>query len=187
MEEVINGGTGKRAGVPGYRMAGKTGTAQKAVASGGYSETEYMASFGGFGPAHSPRLVSLVVLDSPRGDWHQGGQVAAPVFSRIMADALHWLRVPHDLPPPPRTRGLETARSRETALHNAALARPLSPGRVPDLRGLGLREAVSRLAAHGYRAEANGTGSVVAQHPAAGARLSAGQACRIRLADRSVR
>ena len=66
LEGVIESGTGSRASVPGYRIAGKSGTAQMAVA-GGYSDTDYMASFGGFGPVGAPRLVALVVIDSPRG------------------------------------------------------------------------------------------------------------------------
>jgi cell division protein FtsI/penicillin-binding protein 2 len=95
MEGTVAEGTGRRASVTGYRLAGKSGTAQKVVA-GAYSESEYVASFGGLAPVTRPRLVALVVLDTPRGPLHRGGQVAAPVFGRIMADALRALRVPPD-------------------------------------------------------------------------------------------
>ena len=99
LEGVVTSGTARRAAVPGYRIGGKSGTAQKAVQAGGYSESEYVASFGGFATASDPRLVCLVVLNSPRGMEHQGGQVAAPVFSRIMTDALRHLRIAPDAAP----------------------------------------------------------------------------------------
>jgi len=94
MEGVVIRGTGTRAGLSGYRVAGKSGTARKLV-GGRYSETETIASFGGFAPLDSPRLVGLVVIDTPRGQ-HYGGQVAAPVFRRIMEDALGYVRAPRD-------------------------------------------------------------------------------------------
>ena len=98
LEGVVIRGTGTAAAVPGYRLAGKTGTAQKFV-GGSYSDTQYVASFGGYGPVRDPRLVGMVVLDTPRGDEHTGGGVAAPVFGRVMADALAYLRVPPDEDP----------------------------------------------------------------------------------------
>lgn len=94
MEGVVLRGSGTRARLPGYRIAGKSGTARKLV-GGRYSDTDYIASFGGFAPASAPRLVALVVIDTPRGP-HYGGQVAAPVFRRIMEDALRYVRAPRD-------------------------------------------------------------------------------------------
>jgi len=94
MEGVVLRGSGTRARLPGYRIAGKSGTARK-LAGGRYSDTDYIASFGGFAPASAPRLVALVVIDTPRG-LHYGGQVAAPVFRRIMGDALRHVRAPRD-------------------------------------------------------------------------------------------
>ena len=95
MEGVVLRGTGTRAKVPGYRVAGKSGTARKIV-DGQYSSTQFIASFGGFAPRTAPRLVALVVLDSPRGGEAYGGLVAAPVFLRIMGDALTRIRAPQD-------------------------------------------------------------------------------------------
>lgn len=95
MEGVVRQGTGTRARLDGYRLAAKSGTARKLV-DGKYSETDYIASFGGFAPVSTPRLVGLVVIDSPRGEHYGGGQVAAPVFRRIMQSALGHLRVPRD-------------------------------------------------------------------------------------------
>jgi len=86
LEGVVANGTGSRAAVPGYRVAGKTGTAQMA-AGRGYSRTDHMAVFTGFAPGDGARLVGVVVIDRPRGEYH-GGQVAAPVFGAIMSQAL---------------------------------------------------------------------------------------------------
>jgi cell division protein FtsI/penicillin-binding protein 2 len=86
------GGTASEVSVPGYTLAGKTGTAQVAV-DGGYSETQYVASFIGFAPAQNPRLLVAVIVDQPVGD-HYGGSVAAPAFGDIASFALPYLGVP---------------------------------------------------------------------------------------------
>ncbi len=90
------GGTGTRAGVSGYRVAGKTGTVHKVDGKGGYAEDDYVAMFAGVVPASRPRLAGVVVIDGPRGEKYYGGEVAAPVFARIMGDALRILNVPPD-------------------------------------------------------------------------------------------
>jgi cell division protein FtsI (penicillin-binding protein 3) len=97
LESVIatEGGTGKRASIPGYRVSGKTGTAWKATA-GGYSTDRYMAVFGGVAPATHPRLAAVVVIDEPGAGHYYGGEVAAPVFSEVMGGALRLLAVPPD-------------------------------------------------------------------------------------------
>ncbi|GIX21698.1 MAG: penicillin-binding protein [Gammaproteobacteria bacterium] len=93
---VVESGTGRRAAVTGYRVAGKTGTVRKALPGGGYSDDEHVAVFAGFAPAAAPRLAAVVVIDRPRGDRYYGGEVAAPVFAEVMADALRLLDVPPD-------------------------------------------------------------------------------------------
>ena len=97
MESVVTeqGGTGYRAALVGYRVAGKTGTAWTADA-GGYSSDRYKASFGGVVPASHPRLAAIVVIDEPGGKLVYGGDVAAPVFANVMAGALRLLGVPPD-------------------------------------------------------------------------------------------
>ena len=96
METVVApGGTAVRAAVPGYRVAGKTGTAKKA-GPGGYTQRKYMAMFAGMAPASDPRLVCAVVINEPRGKYYYGGLVAAPVFSAVMDDALRLLNVAPD-------------------------------------------------------------------------------------------
>ncbi|MES1928299.1 peptidoglycan glycosyltransferase [Salinisphaera dokdonensis CL-ES53] len=94
---VTPAGTATRAAIPGYRVAGKTGTARKA-GSGGYNENRHQALFVGMAPAEKPALVTLVMLDEPKKDAYYGGAIAAPVFSAVMRDALRLLRVPPDNP-----------------------------------------------------------------------------------------
>ena len=87
------GGTAQEASVPGYQLAGKTGTAQKPDGLGGYSETKYFASFIGYAPARNPRLLVAVMVDEPSGSIY-GGEVAAPAFEQIVTFALPYLRIP---------------------------------------------------------------------------------------------
>lgn len=91
-------GTGTLAAIPGYRVAGKTGTSHKAD-RGGYSANKYVASFVGFAPASNPRLVMAVMVNEPRGAYY-GGLVSAPVFRQVMAGSLRLLNVPPDAATP---------------------------------------------------------------------------------------
>ncbi|HET6630797.1 MAG TPA: penicillin-binding protein 2 [Woeseiaceae bacterium] len=91
-------GTGTNAEIPGYRVAGKTGTAWK-YAAGGYSEDEYVSIFAGLAPASDPRLVAVVVIDEPHGKFYYGAEVAAPVFAEVMSESLRLLAVPPDALP----------------------------------------------------------------------------------------
>jgi cell division protein FtsI (penicillin-binding protein 3) len=96
LETVVSpAGTGLRAAIPNYRVAGKTGTAKKSVV-GGYSEDRYFAIFAGLAPVSDPRLVTVVVIDEPRGEDYYGGEVAAPVFSAIVSGTMRLLAVPPD-------------------------------------------------------------------------------------------
>ena len=94
---VLPGGTAPRAQVPGYRVAGKTGTAHKAEA-GGYAEHKYVASFVGFAPVSKPRFIVAVMLDEPQGAKYFGGDVGGPVFASVMGSALRMMSVPPDAP-----------------------------------------------------------------------------------------
>jgi cell division protein FtsI (penicillin-binding protein 3) len=94
---VMPGGTAPRAQVPGYRVAGKTGTAYKAE-NGGYNERKFVSSFVGFGPVTNPRFIVAVMIDEPAGPKHVGGDVGAPVFSSVMGSALRMMSVPPDAP-----------------------------------------------------------------------------------------
>lgn len=100
MESVVRDGTGRNASISGYRVAGKTGTAQKVDPSTGtYSKTSYVPSFVGFAPVNQPSIVAVIVLDSPVGEYY-GGLVAAPVFPRVATQALRFRNVPPETPVP---------------------------------------------------------------------------------------
>jgi cell division protein FtsI (penicillin-binding protein 3) len=98
LETVVSSeGSAPLAAIPGYRVAGKTGTAKKAVA-GGYAEDKYLSLFVGVAPVSDPRLVMAVIIDEPQGDEYYGGLVAAPVFAKVMSGALRLLNIPPDKP-----------------------------------------------------------------------------------------
>lgn len=93
LEQVVSSGGGKKANVRGYRVAGKTGTAQKINDYGtGYSEGKYIASFCGFGPVDNPKISMLVMIDEPLGIFY-GGQIAAPVAGRIFSQVFRYMRI----------------------------------------------------------------------------------------------
>src|SRR5690606_28649486 len=99
LERVVSvEGTARAAAVPGYEIAGKTGTVHK-VTAGGYADDRYIGLFAGIAPASDPRIVTVVVIDDPQGGAYYGGQVAAPVFSRIMEGVLRSLNIAPDTSP----------------------------------------------------------------------------------------
>jgi cell division protein FtsI (penicillin-binding protein 3) len=99
LEEVVRpGGTGTKAAIDGYRVAGKTGTAWK-FATGGYSHDKYVSIFAGLAPASDPRLATVVVIDEPGGELYYGSDVAAPVFADVMSESLRLLAVAPDALP----------------------------------------------------------------------------------------
>jgi cell division protein FtsI (penicillin-binding protein 3) len=95
LQRVTSVGTGSKASMAAYSVAGKTGTVRK-VGKDGYEDTRHMAFFAGITPAVNPRLVGVVMINDPKGNGYGGGAIAAPVFSRIMAAALRLLNVPPD-------------------------------------------------------------------------------------------
>jgi len=99
LEEVVRpGGTGTKAAIDGYRVAGKTGTAWK-FATGGYSQDKYISIFAGLAPASDPRLATVVVIDEPGGELYYGSDVAAPVFADVMSESLRLLAIAPDALP----------------------------------------------------------------------------------------
>ena len=115
LEEVVRpGGTGTKAAVDGYRVAGKTGTAWK-FASGGYSEDKYISIFAGLAPASEPRLATVVVIDEPSGEFYYGSDVAAPVFADVMAESLRLLAIPPDAMPARDPGSVMQAMSKQAA------------------------------------------------------------------------
>jgi cell division protein FtsI (penicillin-binding protein 3) len=182
---VVDRGTGVRATIPGFRVAGKTGTAEKAVPGGGYSDTDYIASFVGFVPARRPELTALVILDSPTGD-HTGAR-AAGVFAEIVEPSLHYLGVA----PEERREGAPlvarwpeqpslTKRGESTWL-DASYGANLEGDeiRVPALYGLSARDAVARVVSLRLVPEIYGSGWIVGQEPPAGTRVAPGTPCTL--------
>jgi cell division protein FtsI (penicillin-binding protein 3) len=96
MERVVSPeGTANKASIANYRVAGKTGTMHKFI-SGGYAKDRYLSVFAGMAPASNPKLVMVVMLNEPRNGQHFGGQVAAPVFSKVISGALRLLDIAPD-------------------------------------------------------------------------------------------
>src|ERR1019366_3639835 len=131
LQGVVLRRTGRKALLEGYSSAGKTGTAQKVdPATGVYSKTKYVASFAGFAPINDPQIAVVVILDSAVG-LHQGGQVSAPVFQRIMQQVLGYLHVPHDVQLPPSRQVLLARRDvPEASLEESS---PHHPGASLDM------------------------------------------------------
>lgn len=184
LEQVVARGTGTNAAVDGFTVAGKTGTAAKLV-NGTYSTTAYNASFVGFVPSRNPALTIIVVVDTPHSGGTHGGEVAAPIFSRIADAALRELRVP---PTNPLRTSIVVAA--DTSAHPTPL--PAAPpmvlvapdaagARMPDVRGLTPREAMRALDAAGLTVRMAGSGIVVGQTPAAGEAVASGDITTIQL------
>jgi cell division protein FtsI (penicillin-binding protein 3) len=187
------GGTAVEAAVPGFRVAGKTGTAQKAdPATGKYSADRFTASFTGIVPADRPRLVIAVVLDEPMIG-HVGGNLAGPVFRRVAEASLRYLGVA----PSAALTKADRARAQDDE-DRAALARPaaaatastLSPTtaamtlgpnevRIPDAVGLGARDALKLMEGAGLVVEVEGSGRMVRQAPQPGEAAVRGSTVRL--------
>lgn len=161
MEAVVTTGTGKVAYMPGYRLAGKTGTSQKTV-GGAVSSSAFVSSFCGFGPAEDPRVIILVVVDEPQGAYF-GSQVAAPPFGRLMRDIYRYLEIPLVF-----EDGKQSGPDRDRSAPSELT--------VPGVVGLPVGEALARLQAAGLRAEVTGEelGTVASQTPGADAKVPPG-------------
>jgi cell division protein FtsI (penicillin-binding protein 3) len=196
---VEDGGTGVEAAMPGFRVAGKTATAQKVdPATGKYSEDQYTASFVGFVPADKPRLVIAVVLDEPMIGRY-GGDLAGPVFRRVAEASLRYLGVTpaHSIPKIKAvSRGGDLADATMLAIkENTPPAKPDAPKpdvsaasvgppapnsvRVPDALGMGARAAVRAVGNAGLVPLVEGTGRLVKQFPTPGTPAPKGSSVRL--------
>jgi cell division protein FtsI (penicillin-binding protein 3) len=178
MEGVVERGTAKTAQIDGFTIAGKTGTAAKAI-KGGYSSTDYNVSFVGFVPSRNPVFTILVVIDSPHKVSPYGGTVAAPVFQKIAAAALRLRGVPPSL-----NRPAPVVIARRDAVQQQPVSGPAeavvtlaratadSPAVLPNLVGMNVRDAAVALVRLGLTPQVTGNGYVVAsQRPAPGSAL----------------
>jgi cell division protein FtsI (penicillin-binding protein 3) len=181
------GGTAVEAGVDGYLVAGKTGTAQKAdYVKGGYAKDKWLASFIGFLPAERPAVVISVVIDEP-AIAHYGGTVAGPVFRRIAEVTVRHLGIA----PEGRQAILQKKKEQQKAVATTDPAPPVDEeevergqSAVPDVRSLPLRQAVIALHAQSLVPEVKGSGIVVSQDPRPGKAVSHGAVVRLELAKR---
>ncbi|MFO7578538.1 MAG: penicillin-binding protein [Pelovirga sp.] len=175
------GGTGTRAALPGYRVAGKTGTAQKVdPVTGGYSLDKRVGSFIGFVPADNPALVMSVTLDEPQGDRY-GGLIAAPVFARIASQSLAHMNI---LPRDQVVNLEELAVNSPDPLPDLA---PLLPEQVqsdglvmPDFQGKSYRQVLQTMEQRGLNLKLTGSGRVVEQFPAPGKVIPYGKEAWVR-------
>ena len=191
MEQVVERGTGTRAKIPGFTVAGKTGTAQKVV-GGRYSRSDYKASFVGFVPSRKPEFAIVVVIDSPHGkNGYYGGTVAAPIFQRIADAALRLRGVPPSINPAPpiiidphRDSSTPINVVGPTTLPRVDVASQARGSGVPDLRGLGARDAMQVIARLGMKVRIRGAGIVVDQQPAPGSAIEPGSTATLTLERR---
>ena len=178
LESVVLEGTAKAAGIPGYRAAGKTGTAQKA-GKGGYLANRFVSSFVGFAPVEDAAFVMAIVLDEPWPAYH-GGDAAAPIFGNIARQALLYLGVRPERDPQDVWPGQEEQKEVGTQLAEggaAAAPEPLRidppPGTLPIFVGLTARQALARAGELGLRPTLVGHGVVSEQNPPPGTPLEA--------------
>ena len=164
LEQVVASGGGKKAAVKGYRIAGKTGTAQKIRSDGaGYMEGHYIASFCGFAPVEDPQLVVLVMIDDPSAGSFYGGQIAAPVAGAIFSQALRYY---HTEPSSNPFAGMERTSPKQEADRVPKQPEPKAPeGKVvvPDVRGRSIREAAEELSKRGLVMHSEGSGIAIMQ------------------------
>jgi cell division protein FtsI/penicillin-binding protein 2 len=186
MEGVVERGTAKAAQIPGYTVAGKTGTAHKLV-DGRYSKSDYNASFVGFVPSRDPAVAIIVVTDSPHGGTYYGGAVSAPIFKRIAEATMRRLAIPPSIGPAPvvlvRREGVSASRDvpKLGAAQTVAVADPTPPETVPDVVGMSAREAMRTLVQLGVSPHLEGDGIVMAQIPEAGTAFKPDVECRLML------
>lgn len=184
--EILEGvatpkGTAEKAALPGVRVAGKTGTAQKVdFVHGGYSRGR-IASFVGYFPAEDPRAVILVVIDEPQTASY-GGLVAAPVFRSVAISAMPRLGIRPNDPPGPTTDPGSAERASKAALETRD-PRMTTHGEAMTFLGLSLREAIERARREGFAVEVVGSGYVTRQDPQPGVLPAPGQTIRLMLAS----
>lgn len=181
--------TGFLARIPGYFVGGKTGTAQKVDAvKGGYKKDMYISSFAGFAPAHNPRFVIFVAVDSPKKTSYYGSQVAAPVFAKMAQYLVRRAGLPpvmiserNVIPRPTAAQDLQAAAIQEIRRLQEAEISTSVEGKMlfPNLHGLTLREALNKIRPNVNRVDIRGHGVVVRTVPSAGADFSKKRSVRL--------
>ena len=174
MEKVVSEGGGKTAAIKGYRIAGKTGTAEKLAAGGGYAAGQYIASFVGFVPADKPRYAMLVMLDTPQGAFY-GSQVSAPIFR----DTLQQILVAKGIQPA-ASEGLPSFEEMNAVGQKDAqkpkqlpVLQRMPDGKIklPDFKGLDMRNTVDLLEPYKLKLKPYGSGHAWQQKPPPGSEV----------------
>lgn len=179
LEGVVDEGTGKLVKSLEYRIAGKTGTAQKIdPITRAYSDNKYWASFVGFAPVENPRLAVIVAIDEPQGNYY-GGVVAAPAFKNIMMQSLQYLSVPYNSNAQQVFATKNKKANAKQANITKQVPRFVPKGEdlflVPDLKGLTMREVLQSVGKTNVRLQVRGSGKAYFQSVAAGKSLGEGQ------------
>ena len=195
---VVETGTGIKAGIKGWNIAGKTGTAQKFI-DGKYSDKKFISNFVGFLPAENPQLVGVIILDEPKFGYHWGGHGAAPVFHKVMERIINMDDSIHRLKPQTRFEGQLLAGESLPLPHTSEMTMttpvPLQRNmkviqvvanknggiHLPDVRGMSLRKAKTLLREIGVRTLFKGSGKVIWQSPKPGTIMDNGSICTIGL------
>lgn len=164
LEQVVASGGGKKAAVKGYRIAGKTGTAQKIRPDGtGYMDGRYIASFCGFAPVEDPRVTVLVIIDDPGTGNYYGGQIAAPVAKRIFTQLFRYMHIEPSSDP---FAGMNQKAAQQKPKATATYTGEVPEGKVvvPDFSGKSLREAAQLASERGLNCDPEGSGYAVSQN-----------------------
>ncbi len=191
--QAVENGTGVKAHIPGWTIAGKTGTAQKYMA-GGYSNSKYISNFAGFFPADNPQIVGVFVLDEPKVGYHWGGYGAAPLFKNVVQRIINLddnlLLTQKQKAKPRHTKQkivTEPAPDKQNyvSLSTVALTEPPSGMdgicTIPDIRGMSLKKALQVISGAGLKPKFQGSGTVAWQSPKPGTIVKPNSVCIIGL------
>ena len=203
--KAVENGTGIEADIPGWQVAGKTGTAQKYI-DGVYSHTKFVSNFVGYLPANNPQLLCVITLDEPQLGYHWGGTGAAPVFKRVMERIINLddsIKIPKNIIKDSITREPILVEKKfkksnkilknEPILLSSVASEPKSvPSSlkqqktkteivIPNVRGMSLKKAITTLYNSGLESKFAGSGTVVWQSPKPGTVSTSGTICSIGL------
>ena len=188
---VVVKGTGKNADIPGWKVAGKTGTAQK-WKNGKYSNNDFISNFIGFFPADNPQLLALIMLDEPSKPFHWGNEGAAVAFNRIMSRIInmddtispplndHIAFEPKKIMAASEKDNIELIKEK-LPLNLSTFSRNSNKTKVPEVRGLSMRKTMTTLNEFGLRYKINGSGKVYWQSPEPGKVVTKGTVCIVGL------